>query len=187
MSDPMGAMAVIITRPNPLANGPHFASIKRLNVDVMFALPGQTYEEIEQTGHALVEMGVEVHEVRDDAEDRDLYIESPVEDKSLCLHAKVLLLDHDRAFVGSANLDPRSLRINTEMGLMIESPSLNAELRSALEPDFSLRNAWHVRLDEDGGMVWVSDSAVLDHQPEPSFMRRIEDWFLSLLPLEEEL
>jgi len=32
---------------------------KCVNVDVMFALPGQTYEEIEQTGYALVEMGVD--------------------------------------------------------------------------------------------------------------------------------
>ena len=135
----------------------------------------------------LVEMGVEVHEVRDDAEDRALYIESPVEDKTLCLHAKVMVFDDDRVFIGSANLDPRSLRINTEMGLLIESPSLNAELRRALQPDFSLRNAWHVRLDDEGEMVWVSDDVVLDHQPDPSFMRRIEDWFLSLLPIENEM
>jgi putative cardiolipin synthase len=136
---------------------------------------------------SLVEMGVEVHEVRDDAEDRELYIESPVEDKSLCLHAKVLLFDDDLAFVGSANLDPRSLRINTEMGLLIRSESLNAELRGLLEPDFSLRNAWYVSLDDNGEMTWTSDDVVLDHQPEPSFMRRIEDWFLSLLPIEDEL
>jgi oxygen-independent coproporphyrinogen-3 oxidase len=32
---------------------------KCVNVDVMFALPGQTYKEVEQTGHALVEMGVD--------------------------------------------------------------------------------------------------------------------------------
>jgi putative cardiolipin synthase len=135
----------------------------------------------------LVEMGVEVHEVRDDAEDRELYIEAPVEDKTLCLHAKVLLFDDDLAYVGSSNLDPRSLKINTEMGLLIDSPALNAELRQALEPDFSLRNAWHVKLGDDGGLVWVSDDVVLDHQPEPSYMRRIEDWFLSLLPMEDEL
>ena len=134
----------------------------------------------------LVGMGVEVHEVRDDAEDRALYIESPVEDKTLCLHAKVMVFDDDRVFIGSANLDPRSLRINTEMGLLIESPALNAELRRVLEPDFSLRNAWRLQLD-DGRMTWASDDEVLDHQPEPSYMRRIEDWFLSLLPLEEEL
>mgnify|MGYP001815993916 FL=1 len=125
--------------------------------------------------------------VREDAGDRELYIESPVEDKSLCLHAKVLLFDDDLTFVGSANLDPRSLQLNTEMGLLIESASFNAELRSLLEPDFSLKNAWQVSLSDDGEMIWTSDDAVLDHQPEPSFMRRIEDWFFSLLPLEDEL
>jgi coproporphyrinogen III oxidase-like Fe-S oxidoreductase len=30
-----------------------------VNVDVMFALPGQTYQEIEQTGHELVRLGVD--------------------------------------------------------------------------------------------------------------------------------
>ena len=135
----------------------------------------------------LVEMGVEVHEVRDDAVDRDLYIEAPVEDKSLCLHAKVMVFDDERVFIGSANLDPRSLRLNTEMGLVIASRGLNAELRQILEPDFSLGNAWRVQLDERGEMLWVSDSAVLDHQPDPSFMRRIEDWFLSKLPIENEM
>ena len=30
-----------------------------VNVDVMFALPGQTYEEIAETGHELVKMGVD--------------------------------------------------------------------------------------------------------------------------------
>ena len=135
----------------------------------------------------LVEMGVEVHEVRDDAKDRDLYIESPVEDKSLCLHAKVVLFDDDKAFIGSANLDPRSLRINTEMGLLIESPDLNKELRQALEPDFSPRNAWLVKAGENGGLVWVSDDTVLKRQPAHHFMRNIEDWFLTLLPIENEM
>lgn len=32
---------------------------KCVNVDVMFALPGQTYREIEETGHALVDLGVD--------------------------------------------------------------------------------------------------------------------------------
>ncbi len=136
---------------------------------------------------ALVAMGVDVHEVRAEAKDRGLYIQSPVEEKSLCLHAKMLVFDDDRVFVGSANLDPRSLKLNTEMGLLIESPSLNAELRRVLEPDFSLRNAWQLRLDENGRMTWVSDDEVLQHQPTHSYMRRIEDWFLTLLPIEDEM
>ena len=135
----------------------------------------------------LLEIGAEMHEVRFDAEDRDLYIESPVDNKTLCLHAKVLLFDSNRVFIGSANLDPRSMHINTEMGLMIESESLNANVREALEPDFSPRNAWQLQLREDGRVVWVSDKETLDHQPTHSFMRRIEDWFFSLLPIENEM
>lgn len=135
----------------------------------------------------LVEMGVEVHEVRAYAKDRDLYIESPVEDKSLCLHAKIMVIDDDRLFIGSANLDPRSLRINTEMGLLIDSPSLNKQLREALAPDFSLRNAWRLDLNDDGHITWVSDDETLPHQPTHSYMRRIEDWFMTLLPIEDEM
>lgn len=135
----------------------------------------------------LLDMGADVHEVREDAKDRDLYIQSPVEDKSLCLHAKLLVFDDDRVFIGSANLDPRSLRINTEMGLIVESPGLNGALRRALEPDFSTRNAWRLALDENGSVSWTSDDEVLDIQPSPSWMYRLEDWFLSLLPLEDEM
>jgi putative cardiolipin synthase len=135
----------------------------------------------------LVGMGVDVHEVRAEAKDRNLYMQSPVEDKSLCLHAKMLVFDDNSVFVGSANLDPRSLQINTEMGLLIQSPSLNADLRRALEPDFSPRNAWQLQLADDGRMTWVSDDEVLHHQPTHSYMRRIEDWFLTLLPIEDEM
>jgi putative cardiolipin synthase len=135
----------------------------------------------------LVGMGVDVHEVRAEAKDRNLYMQSPVEEKSLCLHAKMLVFDDHSVFVGSANLDPRSLQINTEMGLLIQSPSLNAELRRVLEPDFSPRNAWQLQLADDGRMTWVSDDEVLQHQPTHSYMRRIEDWFLTLLPIEDEM
>lgn len=135
----------------------------------------------------LVDLGADVHEVRAQAKDRGLYIQSPVQEKSLCLHAKMLVFDHNRVFVGSANLDPRSLKINTEMGLLIDSDALNAELRQVLEPDFALRNAWQLQRDDSGRMTWVSDDEVLRHQPTHSYMRRIEDWFLSLLPIEDEM
>jgi putative cardiolipin synthase len=135
----------------------------------------------------LVEIGVDVHEVRADAKDRDLYIASPSQDKSLALHAKLMILDRDTVYIGSANLDPRSLHINTEMGLLLNSPSLNQALRSLLEPDFALRNAWHLRLTGGSVLVWESDDEVLDHQPTHSYMRRIEDWFMALLPIEGEM
>ena len=135
----------------------------------------------------LLDNGAELHEVRIDANDRDIYMLSPVEEKKLALHAKALVIDNDKVFIGSANLDPRSLRINTEMGLLIESTALNAEVRRAVTPDFNQTNAWQLELDEQGQVVWVSDDITLTEQPAASILQRIEDWFFAHLPIEDEL
>jgi putative cardiolipin synthase len=135
----------------------------------------------------LLESGAELHEVRIDAEQRDRYMLPPVEEKMLALHAKALIIDDNRVFVGSANLDPRSLRINTEMGLLVTSEAFNHSVRDAVETDFSGENAWQLELREDGAVYWVADDQVLDSQPAASFMQRIEDWFFSHLPMEDEL
>jgi putative cardiolipin synthase len=135
----------------------------------------------------LLDNGAELHEVRIDATDRDIYMLAPIEQKQLALHAKALVIDYDRVFIGSANLDPRSLRINTEMGLLIESEALNAEVRKAVTPDFSNANSWQLQFDEQGQVVWVSNDVTLTEQPAASWLQRIEDWFFAHLPLEDEL
>ncbi len=131
--------------------------------------------------------GAELHEVRIDAHDRHIYMLSPIEEKALSLHAKALVIDDDKVFIGSANLDPRSLRLNTEMGLLVESKALNAIVRDAVTPDFQRSNAWELQLDENGDVVWVSDDLRLTSQPAMSLMQSIEDWFFSHLPIEDEL
>ena len=73
------------------------------------------------------------------------------------------LVDSDKVFIGSANLDPRSMKINTEMGLVVESPELNAACARLLAPDFEGGNAWNLRFDENGEVIWVSDDEVLRH------------------------
>jgi len=135
----------------------------------------------------LMTSGTELHEVRIDAHDRHIYMLSPIEEKTLSLHAKALVIDDDKVFIGSANLDPRSLRMNTEMGLLVESEALNAIVRDAVSPDFDRPNAWELQLDENGDVLWVSDDVVLATQPAMSIMQRIEDWFFSHLPIEGEL
>jgi putative cardiolipin synthase len=137
--------------------------------------------------HELLENGAELHEVRIDADDRHIYMLSPIEEKQLALHAKALVIDNDKVFIGSANLDPRSLRINTEMGFLIESAALNAEVRKAVTPDFSTSNSWQLQFDEQGQVVWVSHDVTLTSQPAGSILQRIEDWFFAHLPLEDEL
>ena len=131
--------------------------------------------------------GAEVHEVRTDAKDRARYILTPIGRKTLALHAKALVFDNDKVFIGSANLDPRSLRINTEMGMLVVSEAFNEEVRQALEWDFSAKNAWRLQMQDDDKIVWVSDDRTLESQPASSVMQRIEDWFFSHLPIEDEL
>ena len=135
----------------------------------------------------LIEHGAELHEVRAKAKDRSLYMRTPVSEKTLGLHAKLILFDRTHAFVGSANMDARSLHLNTEIGLFIESEELNARLREKLEVDFHKRNAWHLLLNDDGKVVWMADDIVLESQPADSILQRLEDWFLSILPIEEEM
>ncbi|MBN8249165.1 MAG: phospholipase D family protein [Verrucomicrobia bacterium] len=137
--------------------------------------------------HRLVSHGADLHEVKAKAADRRLYMEEPVEGKHLGLHAKVLIIDDDSAYVGSCNLDPRSLKLNTEVGLIIRSPSLNRTLREALAVDFAPRNAWAVKLSEDGSLHWHGVDEVYDAPPAESPMQRLEDWFLGLLPIEDQM
>src|SRR4029453_4452826 len=49
------------------------------------------------------------------------------------LHAKVFVIDGQRAFVGSMNFDQRSLDINTEIGIIIESPKIATNIASRFE------------------------------------------------------
>jgi putative cardiolipin synthase len=135
----------------------------------------------------LVENGADLHEVRVTAADRDRYMREPVDEKQLGLHAKLMLIDDDTVFVGSANLDPRSLIINTEVGLVIDSMALNRALRELLVIDFEPRNAWAVQLSDDGKLVWVGDDQVLTHNPDSSLIQRLEDWFVGRLPIDGQM
>ena len=135
----------------------------------------------------LIGHGADLHEVRALAKDRSIYMRSPVDNKKLGLHAKLILFDRDHVFIGSTNLDPRSLHQNTEIGIFIQSAELNQRLREKLAIDFHKRNAWHLQMGDDGKIAWVADDIVLDSQPADSAFQRLEDWFISILPVEEEM
>ena len=124
--------------------------------------------------------------MRADAKDRSRYISAPVAQKKLGLHAKYLILDRQTVFIGSANLDPRSLRINTEVGLLVDSPSLANELIALTEIDFAPENAWRVE-NRDGSLVWSSAGVSRQSSPAKSEFQRLEAWFFAHLPIEAEM
>jgi len=135
----------------------------------------------------LLESGADIHEMRVDARDRALYMRDPVDEKRIGLHAKLLVVDEDLVFIGSCNLDPRSLNINTEAGLIVESVQLNAAVREAIAVDFHQTNSWTVRLGASDELVWISDERILREVPADSPVQRLEDWFLSLLPIDTQM
>ncbi|HYQ37919.1 MAG TPA: phospholipase D family protein [Pseudomonas sp.] len=103
------------------------------------------------------------------------------------LHAKTFTVDRSRVFIGSFNFDPRSARLNTELGLVIDSPPLAQQIATAFREPIPA-NAYEVRLDEHGDLYWVEqrDGQVLRYYSEPdtSFWLRAEVAFFSLLPIE---
>ena len=109
------------------------------------------------------------------------------------LHVKSFVLDRERVFIGSLNLDPRSVVENTEIGLMIDSIGLagrmcewfdlvtrRAAFRLALDGQDRKRLRWH--LDGDDG-----DSEIFDEEPHTGFWRRLGVRLLRLLPIESQL
>lgn len=136
---------------------------------------------------SLLAAGAEIYELRPDAATRTYYLEPEVVDARLGLHEKGALFDDCCLFVGSANLDPRSLRLNTEVGLFIDSPPLNARLRQMLATDLMPPNAWKVELDARDDLVWIGPEGEQRHTPPASFFLRVESWFFGLLPIENQL
>jgi putative cardiolipin synthase len=104
------------------------------------------------------------------------------------LHAKTFSVDRSRIFVGSFNLDPRSDRLNTEMGIVIASPTLASRLSAEFDTGIP-RDAYEVRLAADGrSLEWIEKEGdrEIHHptEPETSAMKRAWVRFLSILPIE---
>ena len=103
------------------------------------------------------------------------------------LHAKTFQIDDHVAFVGSFNFDPRSARINTEMGVVIESPLLAQHIASFFNGQITSL-AYEVQLKQDGDLQWIRNTGegpkVLDTEPGTSASRRAQLWLYSVLPID---
>ena len=103
------------------------------------------------------------------------------------LHAKTFCIDGERVFVGSFNFDPRSARLNTEMGLVIDSPALALAITDSLHRDIA-DHAYEVRLTKTGGLQWIerAGGGELVHLSEPgtNFWQRLKVDLLTILPIE---
>ena len=101
------------------------------------------------------------------------------------LHAKLVVIDRKTLFIGSMNLDPRSARLNTEMGVIVQSPQLARELLRVIDID-KLQSAYRVRLSASGRCCeWLTvdddlqGEMVLTTEPDSSFSMRLKTWLLA--------
>jgi putative cardiolipin synthase len=141
----------------------------------------------------LLQGGVQLFELKRDAptgsETADRRRGSSISGSSSSgLHAKTFAVDRRRIFIGSFNLDPRSARLNTEMGVVLESPNLATHLSELFDTKIRLEE-YEVRLTADGQHIeWVDRASgsekTLSSAPDTSVFRRMWAGFLGILPIE---
>jgi cardiolipin synthase C len=107
------------------------------------------------------------------------------------LHATIGVLDRKTVLVGSMNLDPRSDKINTEIGMTVHSPALARMILGAFRVD-ELAGVYEVKLRPDGaGVRWTAVDAdtreELDVDPDTSLSQRLRLMLLSWFIPESQL
>lgn len=131
---------------------------------------------------AIVEAGIELYETRVDAVEPSAGQDSP---ESVTLHSKAIILDRETLFAGSLNLDPRSIEINAEVGILVYSPEMVGELAGVVLDDLDTF-AYRVTTDDDGALNWtvrVGDEQIVEtREPQTSLWTRIKAFFLRIVP-----
>lgn len=147
---------------------------------------------------ALLEDGVELFEVRALLGNPRGSGESRATARSTdyALHAKLFVFDRQKVYLGSMNFDERSQHLNTEIGLIIDSPELARQAAARFEAIAVPQNCYRVTLDADrpGGpahLAWHTAeggrAVVYDEEPARDAWQRMKVLFLSMLPLDGEL
>lgn len=132
----------------------------------------------------LLEAGVKLYEIkaRPNVDPKAWSLSS-----SSSLHAKTFVIDRRWVFVGSFNLDPRSAWLNTEMGVLIDSPALAEQMLAGVN-DLLGNIAYQVSLHE-GELRWqdLYSGETFEGEPHADWTRRSGASMLRWLPIESQL
>jgi putative cardiolipin synthase len=105
------------------------------------------------------------------------------------LHAKSFIMDREKIFVGSLNLDPRSISENTEIGVVFSSPLYGKHIGDSFNKVVGMQ-AFRLKLIQDQ-IRWTinQDGKEIEYTTEPNtgFWKRFGVWCMSLLPVESQL
>ena len=112
--------------------------------------------------------------------------------KHASLHAKYVIVDQQYVFVGSANMDPRSGLLNTEIGIMVDSKELAQQAAALFNRSTSLENSYQLQIEQpDNKLAWLTNKdgkqIKFYQEPETRFFRKLAVFLISLLPVESLL
>lgn len=137
----------------------------------------------------LIDAGVKIYELKASYVDNvpDVRDKGLVGSSASSLHAKTFVVDKSRLFVGSLNLDPRSAKINTEMGVVILNEDLSQRIDQKIHEQL-LERSYRV-VSEDGKLHWqVYENGELmknyDVEPNTDVFERGFLKVLTWLPIE---
>jgi putative cardiolipin synthase len=110
--------------------------------------------------------------------------------KHASLQTKAFSRDGTYGFIGSLNLDPRSVSLNTEMGVLFKSSHLVAKMDEVFAKETGTDLSYPVTL-EKGSVRWLKvedgKETLLQGEPDAGITRRATVWLLGWLPLESQL
>jgi putative cardiolipin synthase len=103
----------------------------------------------------------------------------------LTLHTKAFLIDRRYLFVGSLNLDPRSIKINAEMGLLIDCEPMVRPFMQGAEERLSAVT-YRVLVNDKGKLEWhtrIDKQEVIEtKEPLTGWWLRFKAWFMKIAP-----
>jgi putative cardiolipin synthase len=143
---------------------------------------------------ALVEGGVELYEfkpIRGDVESAKKKTKASWSGSSRAsLHGKFMSFDQQYVFVGSFNLDGRSIALNTELGVYFESPRYAQAVSELFDQRINFA-AYRVSVADNGNLHWTTmengEVVSFTHEPETGFWKRFGANFMSVFVPESQL
>jgi len=144
----------------------------------------------------LLRNGLEIYELRPDARRVRKNWSVLAGRSKASLHTKAFVVDRELVAIGSFNVDPRSIALNTEIVILVKSNDLAAQVLQYMEEGTRPANSYRVILETDADtraerLVWITENDGEEiryySEPEVGVWRRFSTWFMGLLPIEKHL
>lgn len=130
----------------------------------------------------MLKMGIDLYEIDSGQLRNDSFISAALHASTGRSHSKLIVIDRDTTFVGSMNMDLRSSRVNTELGMLVKSPEL-AEQVLTLAARLRDSGSYRLRLAQPGDRLqWVGSekgvTRVYDSEPDVDFGTKLQLWLV---------